>query len=223
VLVGLLVTPIHFGARHALPAICMLGLLSGRLIKQRPRWAIPLVFSLVIGSGLGMVRCWPHYLAYCNELAGGPSEGHRILIDTNLDMGQDLAELARWVERKKLPVIYLCYFGSGDPRAHGIPYRWVPDDRNAHLSPGYPVPARLARRFLAISVMNLYLHHDRGFSWLTRRKPVATMGHTILVFDITRDAEAAERLSTIYAAGGYREQADYELRRSQQLKNRRGR
>lgn len=38
---------------------------------------------------------YPHYLAYFNELAGGPRNGYQSLVDSNLDWGQDLKELRR--------------------------------------------------------------------------------------------------------------------------------
>ena len=39
----------------------------------------------------------PYYLAYFNQLAGGPSGGYRVLVDSNLDWGQDLPGLVRYV------------------------------------------------------------------------------------------------------------------------------
>ncbi len=39
-----------------------------------------------VGSTLSV---YPHQLAYFNELAGGPENGHRHLLHSNLDWGQD--------------------------------------------------------------------------------------------------------------------------------------
>jgi len=43
------------------------------------------------------LRVSPHYLAFFNELAGGPGSGHRVLVDSNLDWGQDLKGLRNWM------------------------------------------------------------------------------------------------------------------------------
>ena len=41
----------------------------------------------------------PHYLAYFNAVSGGPDRGAEHLIDSNLDWGQDLVNLRRWLAR----------------------------------------------------------------------------------------------------------------------------
>ena len=54
-------------------------------------------------------RCWrgtrcesvairPNYLAYFNQLAGGPSQGYKHLADSSLDWGQDLPALKQWLD-----------------------------------------------------------------------------------------------------------------------------
>src|SRR6185369_10959616 len=58
----------------------------------------------------------PDYLAYFNELAGGPSEGYRHLADSSLDWGQDLPALKQWLDGERLQRgdgnVYLSYFGT---------------------------------------------------------------------------------------------------------------
>ena len=41
---------------------------------------------------------FPHSMSYFNELSGGPNGGHRVLLDANLDWGQDILYLKRWAE-----------------------------------------------------------------------------------------------------------------------------
>jgi hypothetical protein len=67
----------------------------------------------------------PDYLAYFNQLSGGPSEGYRHLADSSLDWGQDLPALKRWLdeqglERHGAPGVYLSYFGTARPEYYGI-------------------------------------------------------------------------------------------------------
>ena len=59
----------------------------------------------------------PDYLAYFNQLAGGPSEAYKHLADSSLDWGQDLPALKQWLEREGLQQpgagnVYLSYFGT---------------------------------------------------------------------------------------------------------------
>jgi hypothetical protein len=67
----------------------------------------------------------PSYLAYFNQLAGGPSEGYRHLADSSLDWGQDLPALRRWLEEQGLQQpssggVYLSYFGTARPDYYGV-------------------------------------------------------------------------------------------------------
>jgi hypothetical protein len=65
----------------------------------------------------------PDYLAYFNELAGGPSQGYRHLADSSLDWGQDLPALKDWLDREGLQRadgVYLSYFGTARPEYYGI-------------------------------------------------------------------------------------------------------
>src|SRR5207248_8377210 len=52
--------------------------------------------------------------------AGGPAEGYRHLVDSNLDWGQDLPSLKRRLDAlgSRRPV--LAYFGEAPPGAYGI-------------------------------------------------------------------------------------------------------
>ncbi|MBF6596556.1 MAG: glycosyltransferase family 39 protein, partial [Thermaceae bacterium] len=62
-------------------------------------WAVP---TLVLGGVLWTVgsslSIYPHSLSYFNELAGGPANGHAHLVDSNIDWGQDLLYLKRWLD-----------------------------------------------------------------------------------------------------------------------------
>jgi len=66
------------------------------------------------------------HLAYFNFIAGGPLGGHRFLADSNLDWGQDLPRLARWMKKKGIDRIQLGYFGADDPDRYGIAHEDLP-------------------------------------------------------------------------------------------------
>ncbi len=56
---------------------------------------------LVVGCSLWTLTSslwhYPHSLAYFNELAGGPRRGAEHLLNSNIDWGQDLLHLERWI------------------------------------------------------------------------------------------------------------------------------
>ena len=71
------------------------------------------------------VNIHPNYLAYFNQLAGGPSQGYKHLADSSLDWGQDLPLLKRWLDNEGLQQpgassVYLSYFGTARPEYYRI-------------------------------------------------------------------------------------------------------
>ena len=119
-----LASHLNIGHRHILPTYPVLFIAAGWLGRWLD-WRRPLAASLVLG-----LTCWhlgeslrvrPHYLAYFNELVGGPANGWRHLVDSSLDWGQDLPSLKTWLgEHARGEKVYLAYFGTGDPAYEGI-------------------------------------------------------------------------------------------------------
>jgi Dolichyl-phosphate-mannose-protein mannosyltransferase len=134
---------INYGYRHILPIYPFLFVLAGLLAKEIAHTSRPVVRRCVYAAGLTAIAVsssfsfyppwrpqvvFPHYLAYFNELAGGPLNGWRSLVDSNIDWGQDLKGLKTWLDRAHLEKpIYFCYFGTADPRYYGIVHQPVPN------------------------------------------------------------------------------------------------
>jgi hypothetical protein len=144
---------LNIGHRHLLPIYPFLFVLAGGLawewaklparLKPHVAWlslaAIAASGSVVFSPPWNPVLVYPHYLAYFNELAGGPPRGGESLVDSNLDWGQDLKGLKSWLDERHISKpIYLCYFGMADPRYYGIPYINVP--RILGTPPMQPTP-----------------------------------------------------------------------------------
>ncbi len=57
------------------------------------------VLTLLCVAGSATSSLWnhPHSLAYFNEAAGGPANGHKYMLGSNLDLGQDLYFLRAWL------------------------------------------------------------------------------------------------------------------------------
>jgi hypothetical protein len=121
----MLTSHLNIGHRHLMPIYPVLFILAGALGRwfARPfRWTALLVAALLFWHVGESAYIAPHYLAYFNELAGGPSRGYEHLVDSSLDWGQDLPGLKAWLEKNERPgeTAYLAYFGNGEPRYYGI-------------------------------------------------------------------------------------------------------
>ena len=93
------------------------GVPAATFATRYRRWV---VIALCAWYGGSVLRVHPHYLGYFNELAGGPSGGWRYLVDSNLDWGQDLKALKRWMDDHGVARVKLSYFGAADPDYYGL-------------------------------------------------------------------------------------------------------
>lgn len=125
---------LNIGERYILPTYPPMFVLAGATAFwfYLPSRALKgVVLASVAWFMLESVSVRPHYLAYFNQIAGGPAQAYRHLVDSSLDWGQDLPGLKRWLDRhgftdpERTPV-YLAYFGSGSPAYYGIKARALP-------------------------------------------------------------------------------------------------
>ena len=194
----------NIGLRHILPVYPFLLVLASRtatLRLRRPSLALLLIGIPLACTAISSLRIAPHQLAYFNESIGGPEQGYRYLSDSNLDWGQDLKGLKAYIEREKLPIIYLSYFGTAPPAYYGIRYQDVASKGALGPPPPERVPADAPRKILAISAYNLQdvsKADNPLFRWLWTRRPIAKIGYSIFVYDLTNDQEGIIKLEEIY-------------------------
>ncbi|GAB5560752.1 MAG: phospholipid carrier-dependent glycosyltransferase [Synoicihabitans sp.] len=146
---------LSIGHRHMLPLYPLIFVLAGLLVSlPKPRWRAGIIGVILAAHVATSFAIRPHYLAYFNAFAGGPENGHKLLVDSSLDWGQDLPGLADWInENENQNPVYLSYFGYGDPRFYGITTTRFGDsyfDRHART-----VPASLSGGTYAISATML--------------------------------------------------------------------
>jgi hypothetical protein len=209
VLIATSQSKVNIGLRHILAVYPFLFVVASRLatVRFRPPWLAPLLLGgPLVMTAVSAIRIAPYQLAYFNELIGGPDQGYRYLSDSNLDWGQDLNGVKTYMEKEKLPIIYFSYFGTARPAYHGIRYQYVPGSWPLEWPPpANKVPETAPRKIFAISVVNLQdvaTPHDPLFRWLRRRQPIAKIGYSIFIYDLTNDEEGLMDLKKTYAKAG---------------------
>ena len=172
---------INIGLRHVLPMYPFLAIVAGMGVgalwrSQRARPAARALALLLVGWQLATsARAHPDYLAYFNELAGRHPE--RILIDSDLDDGQDLKRLADTLRARRIPEVSLAYAGSATAAEHGLPpIHW--------LEPHRPVTGWVAASLYSIKLGSLDRPGHDDFAWLERYQPVALVGRSIRLYYI---------------------------------------
>ena len=194
---------VDLGIRVMLPVMPFLYLLAGGLAAPGCCRAIRL--SLLIVSLAWCIYAAgdasPYEIAYFNELVGGPETGSKYLADSNLDWGQGLPSLRAWMDREGVDSIYLGYFGTDRPEAHGIRFQPLPCYGRVGPPGGEKIPANAARHIVAVSVnhlLGLYLNDPDTYAWLRDRRPTAVIGGgSIYVFDLGGDAKSLARLQLL--------------------------
>ena len=121
----------NIGVRHILPMYLFFSVLIGgaaaKLIRHNRHWIFP-VFALLIFQAISTSRSYPAYLAYANELWGGPPRVHELLSDSNSDWGQQLKDVKHYLDQRNVKDCWLIYFGEGvvDASYYGIPCKPLP-------------------------------------------------------------------------------------------------
>jgi len=176
---------LNIGLRHILPVYPFVILLAGLAIHHLwERRRVEIAGLLVAVATLELAFVYPNYLAFFNIAVGGPRHGHDYLVDSNLDWGQDLKGLQKWMRARDVAHINLSYFGTADPRYYGIPCTVLPG--SPFFAEQY-VSAPVLPGYVAVSATNLrgvYMGEaGRAFYRpLLGREPIAQIGHSILIY-----------------------------------------
>jgi hypothetical protein len=169
---------LNIGLRHILPIYPPLAIVAAYGASYLWSVARPhlvgraAVLGLLVWQVVVSAHAHPDYLAYFNELAGRHPE--EILLDSDLDWGQDLLRLADTLRRRGIDEVAIAYFGTADLSRHDLP-------RFRQLLPHQPTTGRIA-----ISLQRLFADYEdrEAFAWLRSYQPVAVVGRSIWLYRI---------------------------------------
>ena len=186
ILAAAMTANINIGVRHILPILPMLSICAGlgilrlwhwrRLRRTGPVLAVGLAGWLAVESALAH----PDYLPYFNQLAGTRPE--EMLVDSDLDWGQDLGRLVDTLRERRIRHVWLAYHGKRDLSTVGLPAYTELEEYTPETG------------WIAASVFRLQLGYMGGrfdpFAWLKRYTPVARVGRSIYLYYIPPDSAA---------------------------------
>jgi 4-amino-4-deoxy-L-arabinose transferase-like glycosyltransferase len=138
------------------------------------------VIVVLVGWQVSLLwTAYPDYLPYFNETVSNPQH---VLVDSDLDWGQDLRRLEWALAELKVKSISLAYAGTADLAREPLP----PLTR---LPPGRP-----AKGWVAITALARE-HNIKGYAWLDAYKPIERIGRTIDLYFIPESANPPTALS----------------------------
>jgi len=216
-------TNINIGLRYVLPIFPFVMISAGKLAPwaaglegRASRWVAGAAVGLCLtATATATLAIHPHYLAYFNVVSGGPTRGPEHLIDSNIDWGQDLVNLRRWLgDHAPGERVGIAYFGQINPgifalRGEGLDWYLppalpgtmeIPPPRYrgagpVRLEPGlYAVSVSLVRglpwRVYDSSRWRPWEVWIDAFAYFRTLEPIARIGHSILIYRVD-EAEAA--------------------------------
>ncbi len=190
---------VNLGIRHVFVILPLLAVSIARAADQtltdwrgRKRVAAAALVAALLCTQTGIaVAARSKELGYFNGLAGAdPAE---ILLDSDLDWGQDLFELRREARARNVDVLKIAYFGTLRPCQHGLP-------RLEALVPGQETTGWIAisenfyrhRNFFTLPKdpchpKSTYLDKEippQPFAWLRKHEPLAIVGSSIRLYHL---------------------------------------
>lgn len=177
VLLGVaMATGVDIGIRHVLPVYPFLFMLAGygaALLWQRS-WRGGVLIGLGAWCACEAALIAPYHLSYFSALVGGPRDGHRLLVDSNYDWGQNDDVLRRHIA------------------GTGLSYQVDPD------------PFQPTSGHILVNANALYGIYGNGrsaaYAWLKHVTPVRQIAYTWFEYDIPAEADQADPPSSELAA-----------------------
>lgn len=202
-----MLSALNIGYRHLLPILPFLYVMASGLIvvpgiagnatRMRHYIARYTLLAALISVFVIDILIHPHYLSYFNLFVGGPANGHKYLVDSNLDWGQDLLRLKAWMADNDVDQLKLSWFGTADPAYYGIDYDPLPGLTHHFdlwwdlpFDPDEPEPG-----IYAISASNLWeipLADKKVFPWFRARQPDDRIGYSIFIYVVEEDDVAIQ-------------------------------
>ena len=169
-------TPVDLGVRLLLaiyPPLAVLAAIGFRWGWERARSASTrFAMAALLGwTILEPMTTHPDYIAYFNQFAG--PEPERVLVDSNLDWGQDLYRLREASKALHMDSLRVHYFGTAEFSAIGL-------DRTRRLKPNERATGWVA----ASETFYAGVWADSALHWLHAFRPVARVGRSIRLYYI---------------------------------------
>ncbi len=203
---------LNLGIRHLFPILPIIYLLVAKhtvnFVKKANTPTLRDSFGWILGALLvwylfANLSIYPHYVAYFNEVIGGPGNAYKYVSDSNVDWGQDLKHLKNYVvAHPEIKKIAIDYFGGGDPKYYFCPRKYDAQSNLIANSSGYDCSKSVflewhaenghpPANYIAVSetflTNDLYwapMRKDGGYAWLRAMTPIAKIGYSIYVYKI---------------------------------------
>jgi tetratricopeptide (TPR) repeat protein len=207
-----IISMLNLGVRHLLPiypfCIVLGAAAAGSLVRRSVvgRVVVTALLALTVVSSL---HSFPDFLAYSNEIAGGPSRTYLAVTDSNADWGQGLKWTKKYLDQHPAPE---CWFDSYNPLVpvsyYGIQCKPLLTGMGHLIGIGPPgtTPSVISGVVLvsATETSGILWGPDtlNPYATFRDRQPDAKIGDVVLVYHGSFDVPLLAAQSKATAAGG---------------------
>jgi hypothetical protein len=174
-----MISHIDIGIRHILliyPFLYVfLAWFFDQVLERGRLWTLLVAVGVTINFA-EVATVYPSLLAFFNFMSGGPGNGARYLLDSNIDWGQGMIDLRSVLERTPHSCVALHYFGRAETSYYvGETTR----------TPATVTAAKSQSCLIAVSVQYLY-DPEQQLGYLRSFKPIAKPSYSIYLYDPKR-------------------------------------
>jgi 4-amino-4-deoxy-L-arabinose transferase-like glycosyltransferase len=202
---------LNLGIRHILPVYLPVFVLVAigtvkimrRLARTRYRVVAAMALAVLVSwYGLSAIWAAPNFIAYFNELVGGPGNAYKYFTDSGVDWGQDLVRLKEYVDMHPgINHLAIDYFGGGVPQYYFCARKYDAQGRmltngdydcsHSKIEEWHSQNGQYSGQYIAVSetfLMNdewyAEINNRLGYGYLRERKPVAKIGYSIYLYKL---------------------------------------
>jgi hypothetical protein len=170
---------LDLGIRHLLPIYPFLYVMIAVALA---RYVPPAAWcAAVVLLAIESLSIYPHYLAFFNWPSGGPGNGPRYLVDSNIDWGQDTKKVKKYVDAHAFRHVCAAYFGRAYFGRYGVD--------EGRLPKWFEPQERAAMDCIAAVSVTLLegVYTDRDdYRYLRELTPIAKVGYSIYMYDFRK-------------------------------------
>jgi len=183
---------LNIGVRHIMPLYVFFSVLIGgavwSFIRSDRRWGYAIALLLIFHA-VSSLRVFPSYIAYANELWGGPANTYKYLSDSNTDWAQQLIATKLYLDKRGVKDCWIAYFAQGlvDPAYYGIPCKPLRTVLTPWLQTPVEAPATIDGPVLisagTLSGFEIGPGPLNPYDQFQKLQPTAVIEYGIFVFD----------------------------------------
>jgi hypothetical protein len=196
---------LNIGVRHIMPVFPFFAVMGGAAVaallnvERFKRWHASWILVGVLGVWIIVIDAatFPNYTTYFSPIAGGPSNGWRLLSDSNVETGQDIKDLAAFMKARGVNQIEGLFVGSGYIEYYGVENCDIPcgsdeddagndndDDATSNSASDYQDPriSYIAIGGWYLEEINLTPEQQEVIDQYRNEQPEAVINNAIFVF-----------------------------------------